>query len=88
MGIVFIESDTLADLADAIRSKTGKTDKLSPSKMAAEIRELEIAQGDTVVSDFIASDPLLRYFTYYIDFNNKTITLYSTGRFFDTSAPL
>lgn len=76
MANVLVEENTLKDIADAIRSKTGKTDLLLPSQMAAEINELKIAQGDTVVSDFIASDPLLRYFTYHIDFESKTITLY------------
>lgn len=32
--------------------------------------------GGVVPNDFVASDPLLRYFTYYIDFESKTITLY------------
>lgn len=40
-----IKYETLVDLANAIREKTGKSDPINPSQMAAEIRS--IPSGDS-----------------------------------------
>ncbi|MBR5223242.1 MAG: hypothetical protein IKV81_03660 [Clostridia bacterium] len=42
---VFIENATLENIADAIRNKTGKTEKMLPAEMPAEIESIEAGGG-------------------------------------------
>ena len=43
-----IKDETLASVADAIREKTGKTDKMTPVEMATEIAEIPTGGEDTL----------------------------------------
>lgn len=42
MANVFIEESTMQSIGDAIREKTGKSDKILPADMANEIREIKV----------------------------------------------
>lgn len=53
-----IQSETLENIADAIRAKTGKTDAITPEEMPAEIQE--ITGGDpTAMLDALMDDTLV-----------------------------
>ena len=45
MSNVFVENETLQNIADAIRNKTGKTEKMLPAEMSAEIGSIETGGG-------------------------------------------
>lgn len=45
MANVFIENATLQDIANAIRNKTGKTEKMLPNQMPVEIESIEAGDG-------------------------------------------
>lgn len=46
MSNYLIQSETLANIADAIREKTGSTDQLSPTAMASAIAGIQAGGGD------------------------------------------
>ncbi len=45
MANVFIENATLQNIANAIRNKTGKTEKMLPAEMPVEIESIEVGGG-------------------------------------------
>ena len=57
MAEYLIQSDTLTEIGDAIREKTGKTNTLSPSEMASEISNIETGI-DTADATAVAGDIL------------------------------
>jgi hypothetical protein len=52
MANVFIENATLQNIANAIRNKTGKTEKMLPAEMPAEIESIETGGGDNYYDTF------------------------------------
>ena len=52
-----IEDTTLTNTANAIREKTGKTDKITPSNFATEIANIETG-GDTSIEDALITGTL------------------------------
>lgn len=48
MSKVLVENNTLVNIADAIRSKTGKEDKMKPGQMAEEIGNIETGGADSL----------------------------------------
>lgn len=47
MSNVLIEESTMSNIANAIRSKTGKEDLILPKDMPGEIEEIEVGRGET-----------------------------------------
>lgn len=63
MANVFIENATLQNIANAIRNKTGKTEKILPAEMPAEIESIETGGGDNYYDTFWDN---------YQDYGNRT----------------
>ena len=70
MAEYLIQDSTLAAIADAIREKIGNNDPIKVAEYAAKIQSINS-------SDLDVSDKYLKYFSYQIDFNEKTIMLCS-----------
>lgn len=51
MSDYLIQKETITGIADAVRSKTGSTDKMVPSKIITEIGKLADVSNDTVTAD-------------------------------------
>lgn len=58
-----IDGDTLENIADAIRGKTGATDTMTPDQMAAAIDGLEIGGGNTDAEDGIIDGSISGHYT-------------------------
>ena len=65
-GKIVLNSSTMTDIADAIRSKTGKEDKMLPGDMADEISKIVIGNADEEIEK--------KYKQYLIGILDKSIT--------------
>lgn len=63
MANVFIENATLQNIANAIRNKTGKTEKILPAEMPVEIESIQANSGDNHYDAF---------WDVYQDYGNRT----------------
>ncbi len=71
-----IDENTLTDIADAIRTKTGTTGTMTPEQMKTEIESIESSGGDTDVEDGLIDGSITEYSNPRV----KTIADYSFSK--------
>ena len=70
MAKIFIEESTLSNIGKSIRAKTGRTSKISPLNMPAEIASIQTGDGDS-------SSPVLSNDATFYDYDGTVIASYS-----------
>ena len=70
MAKIFIEESTLSNIGKSIRAKTGKTSKISPLNMPAEIASIQTGDGGS-------SSPVLSNDATFYDYDGTVVASYS-----------
>ena len=70
MAKIFIEESTLSNIGKSIRAKTGRTSKISPLNMPAEIASIQTGDGGS-------SSPVLSNNATFYDYDGTIVTSYS-----------
>ena len=73
MAEYLIQGTTLADIANAIRSKTGSTETMRPTEFADAILSIGASEGSCT---FDTEDPNASLFIYQLDNSNKQIIIF------------
>lgn len=73
MSLMFIDSDTLSDIADAIRTKKGTSNEMTPLDMPTEIASIPSGGGGGEVYEYDSGT------SHYFREVTKTVTIQNSG---------
>lgn len=78
MSLMFIDSDTLSDIADAIRTKKGTSNEMTPLEMPTEIASIPSGGGGGEVYEYDSGT------SHYFREVTKTVTIQNSGTLYVT----
>ena len=73
MSLMFIDSDTLSDIADAIRTKKGTSNEMTPLDMPGEIASIPTPTGSGEAYEYNSGT------SHYFGEVTKTVTIQNSG---------